>query len=608
MALSPSNYIQRMTPTPDPVKIDLSSAHSESFGFAIKRLRVQGGTWINPPRSGVTAVVGGNNVGKSTLLRQVVASICGEPNSDVGWPPLLSDLEQSRAGSAADLILWLTGHYGRGPGEGAGSFIRPGDVTMPIRDVETYWTNPHWAKQLSTLGRYFVQYADAEQRFEAVKPVSRREDLTYPPQNPLHQVEDDPKKLGELSLVFEEAFGQPLLLDPLSGSLILRVGRPGIAAPPVDQIEPDYREAVGKLPRIDQQGDGMRSMLGVLLPVLAGAYPVVVVDEPEAFLHPPQARILGRALGELANESGVQVFLATHDRNILTGLLDAKQTDITVVRLTRHADRTTALQLNPERLRAVWSNPALRYSNVLDGLFHRMVVLAENERDCRFYAASLDSAHQDGATDISPNDVLFVPTAGKSNMKALASILVACGVPVVACGDLDVINDESTLKSLVEALGHSWEPLRAKWSTATAEFRTAKAPRLNKDVATAVSGVLHEAPDGVYDTGMRKRITATLRVESPWHTLKDFGERAFKAAPQAGQELLAELDSRGVVLVREGELEGFARTLEVGKGLGWTEAAITAGAHESVEARSHIKRVVTSGLSLEAASQAERRQ
>ncbi len=426
---------------------------------------------------------------------------------------------------------------------------------------------------MARLGNHFVQYADAQRRFDGVAPAERRPDLTDPPTNALHQMEDAPAKLVELSAIFEEAFGKPLLLDPLSGSLMLRVGYPSIPAPPVDKISPAYREAVAGLPRVDEQGDGMRSMLGVLLPLIASAYPVIVVDEPEAFLHPPQARILGKALGELAKRAGVQVILATHDRNILTGLLDAKGTDITVVRLTRHDDRTTALQLDPIQLRDVWSNPALRYSNVLDGLFHRMVVLAENERDCRFYAAALDAAHRDGAVVVSPNDVLFVPTAGKSNMKALAAILVACGVPVVACGDLDVLNDETTLRTLVEAVGGEWEPMRGSWATATAEFKIDKSPRLNKDVAAAISAVLSAAPDNIYDTSTRQRVTSALRVDSPWRRLKEYGQRAFKASPKAAEILLDGLDKLAVVLVRVGELEGFAPTLEVSKGLAWAEAA-----------------------------------
>ena len=64
------------------------------------------------------------------------------------------------------------------------------------------------------------------------------------------------------------------------------------------------------MPRLDQQGDGMKSFMGLLLNIVASAYPVVLVDEPEAFLHPPQARLIGRMLGD-EKDPGAQVLVAT---------------------------------------------------------------------------------------------------------------------------------------------------------------------------------------------------------------------------------------------------------------------------------------------------------
>jgi predicted ATPase len=66
----------------------------------------------------------------------------------------------------------------------------------------------------------------------------------------------------------------------------------------------------------------MKSFLGLLLNILVSSYLFVFVDESEAFLHPPQARLLGRMLGEDKGAHN-QVFIATHDSDVLTGLLDS---------------------------------------------------------------------------------------------------------------------------------------------------------------------------------------------------------------------------------------------------------------------------------------------
>ena len=50
----------------------LLSGSAESFGMRITALTLQDGSQIALPKSGVLAVVGPNNAGKSTLLREIV--------------------------------------------------------------------------------------------------------------------------------------------------------------------------------------------------------------------------------------------------------------------------------------------------------------------------------------------------------------------------------------------------------------------------------------------------------------------------------------------------------------------------------------------------------
>jgi hypothetical protein len=145
-------------------------------------------------------------------------------------------------------------------------------------------------------------------------------------------------------------FRQEITLDRLGRSVQLRIGSTAVAAPPVDAVTPEYVRSVADLPGLDEQGDGMKSLLGLLLPLLASGSKIMLVDEPEAFLHPPQARVAGRVLGELASERGSQIILATHDRNLLVGLLESRA-PISVVRLDRKPEETKARQLDPDDIR-----------------------------------------------------------------------------------------------------------------------------------------------------------------------------------------------------------------------------------------------------------------
>ena len=395
--------------------------------------------------------MGGNNVGKSTLLRQLSTSLSRPPGSgETSW--LVRQVKLQQHGSPADLVSWLLQHAHLVYRADRHGFVRPG-----VNDsVPPALTRMHWGKQdrLGLLKPFFVHYADAQSRLDYTQGYEQRTIIAAPPEHPIHYfpVAD---LLAEVDSICKEVFGQPLTLDRLSRNAMLRVGEASIAAPPVDRVTAEYREALSSLPPLYEQGDGMRSFLGLLLPLITATHPIVIIDEPEAFLHPPQALLLGGALARLAHEKSVQVVLATHDRNLLVGLLEA-QTDVSVVRLVRDGNSTVPHQLDAATLRTLWNKPELRYSNVLDGLFHRLVVLAEEAQDCRFYAAALDEANRSSSVGLPPSEILFVPSGGKDGMPKLAQTLGAVRVPVVATPDLDMLDDAEKCRTLVESLGGDW--------------------------------------------------------------------------------------------------------------------------------------------------------
>lgn len=574
---------------------------ADKFGLSIDRLVLSGGDVITLPPRGVTAIVGANNSGKSTVLRQSHWHVTQPQNLQGERVQLVQEVSLLRSGGASDLLAWLDRHAtlrDLPPAQGGPVFARP-SASVQVNQALQYWQQQPNA--LGPLAGFCFSYADAQSRLGQVGTVGQRGDVAEPPQHPLHQLQDDYALRERLDAISQRIFRQSLTLDHFSGKMQLRVGTPLAAPPGPTEGQRAYRAALAELPPLQLQGDGMKSLLGLLLPLIAATFPVVIVDEPEAFLHPPQAQALGQALGELARDAGVQVLLATHDRNLLTGLL-ASEAPLSVVRLHRDGNRTGASQLMPENLTEIWADPVLRYSNVLDGLFHQLVVLGEAERDCRFFQAALDagSGDDDGTQTAStpPTDVLFVPSNGKDGMQRLALALRAVAVPVVASPDLDLLNDAEAVRRLVQALGGDWGAYEQDYRIATEPFRQPREHVRVADVEAALSrffaeirAVDDEAP---YTADTKRAVLAELRAkDSPWRALKEYGVVAFKGeAGPAASRLLASLDSLGIVLVRVGELEGFAPTLGVAKGKAWLPAALQAGAHKLPEAREHVGRLV----------------
>ena len=114
-------------------------------------------------------------------------------------------------------------------------------------------------------------------------------------------------------------------------------------------------------------------------------YCTFLIDEPESFLHPPQANIMGRIIGKTLRENQ-QAFISTHSEEIIKGLLDVCPERVKIVRITREEDVNEFSVLENEKFNEVWNDPLLKYSNIMTSLFHKNVILCESDSDCKFYS------------------------------------------------------------------------------------------------------------------------------------------------------------------------------------------------------------------------------
>ncbi|MGM9438812.1 ATP-dependent nuclease [Streptomyces murinus] len=557
-------------------------------------ITVPTGQTVTLPAPGVTVFVGPNNVGKSTILRQMSAMSTQGHAGDA--PTLVDKMSLLINGGTDEARSWLRRHS-RIMGEGANeSFNKPNSPRVESEYVHAYLNQAENGRGLSSLQSFFVFYGDPWGRIDFVRPAEMREMMEQPPAHPIHALEDNSDLFFELSELCEQVFQCPLTLDTLSKHINIRVGKPIVEAPPVDHITPEYRKALSDLPRLENQGDGMRSFIGLMLPLITASYHVILIDEPEAFLHPPQATQLGKILGDLSRQKNVQLIMATHDKNVLAGLLQS-EVNISIVRLDRKSSgTTTANQLSVPNLKRIWADPVLRHTNVLEGLFHKLTVLAEGDRDCTFFNAALE--HLDGQQDlpVAPSEVLFVPSGGKVGLPLLIDVLSSASVPLVASPDLDVLDDKDFMKRLVTSFGGDWADYDRLYDQATQPFRQPRERFQVSVVLKSLNEYFKDRLSDTFDSSVADEFRTLVRSkESPWKALKKYGVAAWNgnpAAAAAALSLLEKLDSLGIVAARVGELEQFASTLNVKKGPEWVPAAIKDGYHRSDAAQDHLKRLV----------------
>ncbi len=197
---------------------------------------------------------------------------------------------------------------------------------------------------------------------------------------------------------------------------------------------------------ISEFSDGVGAYTGLTAAVLCSDFKVMLVDEPEAFLHPPLARRLGRTLAELASERDGNVFASTHSSEFVMGAVQSG-TPVNIVRLTFRNNTPTATLLEATDLRSLMRDPLLRSTGVLAALFHEGAVVGEGDRDRAFYQEineRLLAEKSKGA-----DDCLFLNAHNKQTLRRIIRPLREMGIPVAAIADVDIIKPNG-LKDLLE--------------------------------------------------------------------------------------------------------------------------------------------------------------
>lgn len=537
---------------------------------AITSLTFSDDTNVSVSPNDVVLVVGPNNAGKSAGLRAIRDKLQNAAQKS----PVLQSLEIQRTGSLDVFKSWLSDwtvrQFGSPPENPI--FQALGHALHQSQAHSDWQRSDHILGQLS---RWFCHLLSADERLQICNPPGNIALARDNPSHPIHFLLRDDKLESRLSTKFRKAFGVDLVVHRNAGSQVpLHIGERPIPLSDEDRVSISYIERLEKLPTLHTQGDGMRSFAGVLLATSVGRESIMLIDEPEAFLHPPQARLLGTTLVQDRNKER-QLFIATHSTDILRGVLDAESPDVRVIRIRRSGDKNTVRLLSNERIKELWGDPLLRYSNILDGLFHESVVVCEADADCRFYAAVLDAAISSKADDAKRPDLMFTHCGGKARLSVVIRALREVDVPVRAVADFDVLSEEQPLKSIAESLGIDWTEIQADWRIVKSTVDSKK-PDLNADdVKKEISTLLSAISSPTFPPKAKSDIQTILKRSSPWAHAKLVGKAFVPSCDpsKSCERLLARLRTGGLFVVEVGELEGYART-EGGHGPKWVNAVL----------------------------------
>ncbi|MCE0745326.1 ATP-binding protein [Acetobacter sicerae] len=488
-------------------------------------------------------LVGPNNSGKSQTLREIIA-VC--QNGDQARPFVLKKVEILKLGTSDDLRNFL-------------------EENASYRD--SYYSYKSWRIHYSAIKGWNVQsYLQNGLSGGYIKNIDANERLQICTQQksigpddqqskPQHILYDNSALMGKVSCLFRQAFGQDIMFDYRGGSVIpIHVGKLPHSSL-VDRVGDAYVAAVRANPLLDRQGDGMKSYAGILFETIVADLDINLLDEPEAFLHPPQMRRLGETL---ASEVRGQLIVATHSSDIMRGFLEGTKGNVRVLRIRREGLQNFVSEAEPAVIQELWARPELRYSNALEGVFHEETIICEDDSDCRVFNAVAD--YLAAKDDKSWKDTAYVPTGGKHGVRKVAEVLRNIGVPIKVVFDIDFLSEKNVVRDTVQAFGGNWEEIEPLWTRVDAAVRNGVKPKSFEEIKSELI-LLIENCNG--EKLPRGEITEVMKQTSSWNLLKKFGKDAIPNGEAQSQyeDLKCRLEDIGIYLVPVGEIENFCRDL-----------------------------------------------
>lgn len=521
----------------------------------IKKITFSDNTTIEFESNDIIVIVGPNNSGKSASLKEA-SNFLKTKNTK---SKVLKSIEFSKNGSESDLIEHLEKNSKKEFLSNPEPFYKGMGYNIYAGNAKSWWNAI--SSGIDELSIVFSKNLTTEERLKAANPAPNIKLTTESPKHPINVLQKSDKIEKQFNQYFKQAFDLDLIVHRNAGNEVpLYVGSAPKMISGQDRLSESYQFELEKLDLLHEQGDGMRSFVGVLLNAFIGSHNLLFIDEPEAFLHPPQAKLLGRMLATDL-PSNTQLLLATHSLDFLKGLLEGSSKNLKIIRIQRNGKINNVNTLNNSEIDSIWSDSLLRHSNILDGLFHTDVIICESDSDSRFYSAVLSAINEKKGK--SNSDTLFIQCGGKHRIPTVIKALKKLNVPVSSICDFDVLNDTNPLKNIYEESNGQWKDIEKDWKTVKQAIES-KRPELEaKELKEEIDAIFDSVNEKIMPKDKISAIGKSLKKASAWAHAKQVGKLFIPSgeATVAYENLIQNLKSKNIYVVELGELESFVKSV-----------------------------------------------
>ena len=538
----------------------MSENDKRDYNTYISKLIFNDNEELNVNQNDIVVFVGPNNAGKSQSLKDIYELCDSKKPSTV-----ISDIEIYKpTDSLIDYVTSISNVQDHGNYK---TYQGLNYSFNSINDRDNHFGNAQ---------NIFVSYLNTETRLSICKPPQNI-NRNAPKTHPIHNVAFNQHYRMKISDYFNKAFATNIIPNTQYGATIPLCMGESISINKENESDflvqmENYADILEQYPQIHNQGDGIRSFTGILLNLIIEHHKIFLIDEPESFLHPPQARIMGHTIGSLLSDKQ-QAFISTHSPEILKGLLETCPNRIKIVRITRNDNTNNFSILNKDEFNLLWKDPLLRHSEIMSSIFHKNVVLCESDSDCRLYSI-IDSYIKE--TKNSFSETLFIHCGGKHRMGKVVSALKSLNIPVWIIPDIDILNDPSVLKGLIESAGGDWNNFESKTKLLSANLTTPNSTINRQEYKQCVLDILNQSSDGKLTPAEIKQLKDLLKTETKWSIVKHGGKNSIPPgdAYNAFEYLDKELKKLKIFIVPVGELECFIKNVAGAHGPEWVNKVL----------------------------------
>lgn len=495
----------------------------------------------------IVLLVGANNVGKSRALKDLQEDIIGEQESTL----LIDKVEYSSRSFTGEQVL---DYFDRNIGKNSyGSYF------VPVKSG--YYFSQSELENITGNEKYFYKafltFLSTESRLDMTKPIRFGIEVNRGALNVVEKLEIHPEAKAAVNEALAEGFGKSIdLVTYFEDDYAIseyRIGSYEEIAEVLNSSKDQWRKKIDDMENLQSQGDGLRSTVAILASLMVSEHSLFLIDEPEAFLHPPQAKMIGR---NIVNASkGKQCFIATHNIDFIKGVVEADSSRVKIIKISRSGNKSIFDLIENDIISTISDDINLKYTSILDGLFYRTLALCENESDCRFYAAMLEN------TDLTTyQNVLFCAVGGKDQLKKIIPLLRRLHIHFIAIADIDLINNRNNLKQLLDSIGESkYREIEDEHQAFlhTFEKESSRQVRTQQEIKNAVNNIFNSeyylSPEAV------EKIKEVLRNASSLSLLKRGGKSILPQGECVAQfeKINKCLNDNNIFIVECGEIERF---------------------------------------------------